>query len=206
MEFRFPEVEALLARMHRIADDRRSAFSNRIRHLQKMHFPPGTNSGRGKAVVYSVRHIAQLALIFEFAQIGVQPERATKIYTAHATALTSAMTDAVGTLLSDDHFPLLLIFDPAGLSELQDRDPEESSAGIDDAVITFQVMPIGSLAEQFADWTQGYFRRAAMINLTDMIDDLSARLAELAEASQGKVLAVLRDSLRDIESSKNGNP
>lgn len=202
----FGELEAALAQSHQISSSKRTAFQARLKNFHRLEFPADFSAVKGRATQYTGKQCCEMALVMELAQLGVPPDRAIRILSAHAKQVREAMRDAVQTLLSDDYFPLLLIFDPAGLANLQDRDPELDEAGIDDAVLTFRVMPIGRLAEQFADWTQGYFRRAAMINLTDMIEELSARLAELAEPSQKKVLTDLLDSLRGIGEIPNGNP
>jgi len=68
-----------LANLHCIADPRRSAFANRLRHLQKMGFPPGINTGRGKAAEYGPEHVFLLGFVLELNQFGMGPERAVNL-------------------------------------------------------------------------------------------------------------------------------
>jgi len=204
----FGELEAALAQTHQISSAKRTAFQARLKnfHRHELEFPPGFSAIKGKAAQYTGKQCCEIALVVELAQIGVSPDRAIRIHAAHASQICAAMIDAVRTLLSNDHFPLLLIFDPAGLADLQDRAPELDEAGIDDAVLTFQVMKIGELDQQFANWTEGYFRRAALINLTNMIDDLSSRLAEISRIHEGEVRQSFLESLKASTGEANGNP
>lgn len=62
--------------LHNVADDKRSAFAGRLKHLQRMGFPPGVNTGRGRPAKYEPSQLFFLAVIFELNQFGVGPEKA----------------------------------------------------------------------------------------------------------------------------------
>lgn len=72
----FATVAGALARVNLIREDARSAFDARLKHFQRLEFPPGTNTGRGRAATYGIGHVLQLAFALELVQLGVPPERA----------------------------------------------------------------------------------------------------------------------------------
>lgn len=76
MQFSFGVVEAALAHVHTIREDARSAFSARLKHFQRLGFPPGINTGRGRAASYDIGHLLLLMLALELVQLGIPPERA----------------------------------------------------------------------------------------------------------------------------------
>jgi hypothetical protein len=53
LELSFAQVEKALAHTHNIAEPKRRAFAARLQHLQKLKFPAGTNTGRGRAAKYT---------------------------------------------------------------------------------------------------------------------------------------------------------
>lgn len=95
MQFGFSDVWEVLANFHRIADDKRSAFSNRLKHLQKLGFPEGINTGRGRAAGYRPEHILQLSLVLELNQFGVGPDRAISIMKASKRNVALGVMQAV---------------------------------------------------------------------------------------------------------------
>lgn len=79
MGYGFADVEAALAEVHRIPEERRSPFSNRLKHLQRLGFPPGVNTGRGRAATYFAEHAFLLAVALQLTELSVTPERAIRL-------------------------------------------------------------------------------------------------------------------------------
>ncbi|KXU29941.1 hypothetical protein A0J57_18130 [Sphingobium sp. 22B] len=102
VHFSFGTVERVLASLHHVAGDRRSAFANRIKNLQRLGYPTGTNTGRGRAAAYDIGALIRLVVVFEFLQIGLPPERAIKVGKMVDLNLLLAADLAVETLLSGD--------------------------------------------------------------------------------------------------------
>lgn len=75
IELTYAEVEAVLAALHHIADDKRVAFKARLKHFQRLKFPDGSNTGTGKRVVYTIDMFVKLAFAMELTQIGMSPKR-----------------------------------------------------------------------------------------------------------------------------------
>jgi hypothetical protein len=74
LEFGYAEVERVLAELHRIADDKRTAFRARLKHFQRLGFPEGANTGTGKRAVYSSDMLLQLVMAVELVQCGLPPK------------------------------------------------------------------------------------------------------------------------------------
>lgn len=200
MEFRYPEIEAALAAMHSIAEDRRSAFSNRLRHLQKNGFPPGTNPGRGKAVVYEVRHAVQLAIVLEMNQVGLNPERAMRLANEYMGRIQAASLLAAREMLSGDEEAILLVFDPVMLADLRDKnDWDETSA-------SFDVKTLPEFRASLDDGTNLRSRRYALINVTEVVSELSHRLSEVSKRNEYAVLEEIRTSADEVAAWQYGNP
>jgi len=91
----FAEVEAALAEIHGIAEEKRSAFSNRLKHLQRLGFPPGVNTGRGRAATYYAEHAFLLGVALQLNEFSISPERAIKIIEASFAQLAGGATLAI---------------------------------------------------------------------------------------------------------------
>lgn len=116
MSYSFAEVEAALAQLNSIASTSRSAFANRLKHLQRKGFPPGVNTGRGKAASYGAEHVVQLALALELISFGYSPEKAIAVMRQSVVAVAEGI-DRV----TDFNETILCNFQPNGLSDLQDK-------------------------------------------------------------------------------------
>jgi len=114
--YSFAVVEKALARLNHIAPSKRSAFANRLKHLQRKGFPPGVNTGRGRAADYQPEHVVLLALALELITFGYTPEKA-----------IGAMEESLGSIAegiyraTDFKETILCSFQPNGLGDLQDK-------------------------------------------------------------------------------------
>lgn len=89
LDYGFAAVERAFASIHNIADDKRSAFVGRLQHLQKLKFPEGTNTGRGRAARYQPHHILLLAIVLQLNELGMIPDKAIRI-TRRSTGFIAA--------------------------------------------------------------------------------------------------------------------
>tara|TARA_R110000850_G_scaffold38800_25_gene100983 strand:- start:769 stop:1365 length:597 start_codon:yes stop_codon:yes gene_type:complete len=76
MEFTYKEIQKILSQKHDIADHNETAFRGRMQHMQRLGFPTGVNTGKGRPVSYTWRELLLLALAFEYLEIGATPDRA----------------------------------------------------------------------------------------------------------------------------------
>lgn len=70
------QVEAALAGLHDVSAEKRRAFQGRVKHLQKLGFPAGINTGKGKRAEYTLEACCKLIAAFELMQFGAMPAAA----------------------------------------------------------------------------------------------------------------------------------
>lgn len=186
LEFSFADVERSLASAHSIASDRRSAFAGRLKHLQRLKFPPGTNTGRGRAATYQVEHIWLLGLVLEINQMGVAPERAVDVVQYNLSRVADGTLNASKDCSGD--FPSkhahVFFFDPAGLGDLMDkprpiRDVLPAAHGWpqDRASGSFVYIGPAEYKKELDRFSKGMRRRAGMINIAALLITLAQNSA-----------------------------
>lgn len=74
-----PDVLAVLHSTRRIHPDKAGMFLARVKHLRRLGFPEGANTGSGKHVEYSLEQTFQLVIAFELIGAGLPPQRAIQI-------------------------------------------------------------------------------------------------------------------------------
>lgn len=195
--FSFSQVSLTLAEMHSVAPEKISAFQGRLKHYQKQGFPSGINTGRGRAATYYIHHILQLGIALELNQFGLNPERAIRICLSNMDRIRSALNLAASSLEHGPRLPMFVYFNPANLADLADPDDP------DDADESFHYAGIGQLRENLDQWTEGYLRRVALINVTEMQDEMVHRLALQTGREENTLLKAVLDCLQDDEMWQN---
>jgi len=94
--FSYAEVLDVLAEVNRIAPDQLGAFRARLRNLQSKAFPPGTNTGKGKAARYTLENLFQMVVATQLMQIGMNPERIVATVTANWYPIALGLSRAMG--------------------------------------------------------------------------------------------------------------
>lgn len=97
VELGYRQVEAVCAAVAGVPADKRGAFKARLRHLQTLGFPPGTNTGKGRRAAYSISNLLQLAIAMELAQAGVGPLRTVRLVMNSWRSLADAIVKGAGT-------------------------------------------------------------------------------------------------------------
>ena len=174
LSFTFAQVEAALASCHDIADNKRSAFANRLKHLQKLGFLPEIKTGRGKAAAYKGQHIYLLGLALEFIELGLTPERTILTINQNLNFVLIPTRFALASLNKDEvPFPYFIRFDPSSLNSLRYDDPED-----DDASATLSYAGVGTMAELIKDMGT-LWPRLAVINVTSLVSHTFSSLHEV---------------------------
>lgn len=165
MDFNFSQVERALMAMHDVPESSRAAFLARLKHLQRLGFPPGINTGRGRAATYHVEHAFLLALVLEMIQLGQNPERATiAIYRSIADISKAALMYCEQG--QDGLEPIYLVLVPAILSEAL----EVKSPGL------FLRPETLTGLRGYLESSDGIVRRLSVINIKMMIWSLFKQL------------------------------
>ena len=120
------QTEEVLALIHDIRPDMRTALQARMRHLQRYGIPRGTNTGKGKAAAYGPAQIVSLAVAFELLQLGLTPEHSCELIREYENLILHDSSQAAAGLTEDykgGH--MLLVVNPSALSPLQKSKPEK---------------------------------------------------------------------------------
>tara|TARA_R110001599_G_scaffold193040_1_gene388724 strand:+ start:8605 stop:9270 length:666 start_codon:yes stop_codon:yes gene_type:complete len=171
VNFSFSEVEEALAVTYDIDESKRLAFRARLQHLQKLKFPAGLNTGRGRAATYTVGHIYLLAVALELLQLGLSPDRAKRVIEEdlHSVAMAGSMVARSGAPESRRFTaPMFLYCDPAALRELTKIYQDE-----DWASQTFFYGGMGAVTESFKEWFIEGVQRMAFFSVSALVFDLA---------------------------------
>lgn len=170
MELGYGEIEDLLARLHDIAADKRVTLRGRIKNFQRLGWPEGINTGRGKPAIYGFEQTLRLTLSFELLQLGLTPERITDILRSNWHVVVKAAqvaSDTEGTMIC---------FDPHALHFLSP--PEVEDGKLWDPDKAFQTFKFGS-PTYFKNWFDrpggAGARRMSMIDLSALLHEIRAQ-------------------------------
>ena len=75
VSFQYSEIFDILSKKHQISKSKAISFRGRLQHFQRLGFPLGINTGRGKRVKYTWRELFLMGLALEYVEIGSTPER-----------------------------------------------------------------------------------------------------------------------------------
>lgn len=176
MEFSLSEVEQALAKLHRIAPDKRSNFAGRLKHYQRNGFPPGTNTGRGRAAAYRPEHLFMMGMALELNQFGASPERAMRQVLSNVTNMAETVK-AVTRSRYIQALPNIMCVVPAmALAELAEGDSWEED------MMFMPSKELGSVARRIGT-AAGPVRIAAM-SLTGLLDRLCGAVMKTEELDE----------------------
>jgi hypothetical protein len=175
LSFSFAQVEAALAHAHAISDGKRSAFANRIKHMQKLGFLPEIRTGRGQAANYKGHHAFLIGVALQFIEFGLTPERVITFIQKNMGSIINPARMAVPALNSGNDLiePFYVIFDPSALSYLRfdnaaDDNDYAALTGMDrDTVTRALSMPF-------------LIPRTGLINITAVVSDIFTGFHALA--------------------------
>lgn len=187
MIFGFGHMEEALAGVHNIAPEARSAFANRLKHLQKLEIFPEIRTGRGRAAEYSGHHIYLFGVALQFIELGLTPERAVRAVKENLEFIAIPTRWALADLRDTerDPSPWFLRFDPSTLNSL--RYPESDA---DDASFGMFYAGTGTLGELIGEMGT-LWPRIAAVNLTSLL----ARLRAMFEYRGEPVLKLFEEEL-----------
>lgn len=171
-ECSFSLVEEVIAQMNFISDERRSAFSSRLKHFQRLKYPVGINTGRGVAAIYRARHLLLMALAVEFIQLGLTPERTVRTLHKNARTVAQAFSDELLAEAQEakgykftGYRQTFLGFDPEGLQDMA-RPPRNLAEPQDMASYSFIYGDSGTLKNWLEAPNPDQGIRVAIVPLT----------------------------------------
>lgn len=166
------QMLTVLARLHNVVPARMSALKGRLQHFQRLGFPYGVNTGKGRAARYEASQIVELVLAFELSQLGLWPEAVL----AAIQSLGERLPRALGRLdLSkhrERHFDIIVVFDANALSDLTREYGERRATTQIDLMTLDQV-------SQFVEDLGDLKRRMALVNLSASLASAKVHLDEI---------------------------
>lgn len=94
-ELSFGQLEACLAHIQQVSDDKRYTFQSRLKQWQKMGFPAGTKVGKGTKVKYTFQHLCQIVLMMQMMRLGLTPERSIHMVNSGWPRFREGLLDAI---------------------------------------------------------------------------------------------------------------
>lgn len=118
MGYGFSEIEAVLALLHDIASEKRSAFVGRLKYLQKQGFLPNANTGRGKAASYQAEDAMLLGLALQLCEFGLSPDKAVNVIKRSFGYIAEGVLQATAPNPYEAKSPLLCFPPTSNLEDL----------------------------------------------------------------------------------------
>lgn len=161
MHMSYSQLEDFLADIHGVCDTKRTALKGRLKHFQRLQWPPGTNQGKGARVKYGIGQTLSLAVAMELLQIGLTPERIVEQLTTAGNYLPDGFYEAM-----DDQGPsadsVFYMFSPESLQAL--RGQSQAYEGFQSFLISqSQFHEMAMVANIF------HLRRFAVLNLSEIL-------------------------------------
>lgn len=95
MDLSFNQVEAVFTERFAIPENRAVAFRGRLQHLQRLNFPSGVNTGRGKKASYGWKQIIQLVVALDLIDFGMTPDAAARSVRQETDRLIDAISKVI---------------------------------------------------------------------------------------------------------------
>jgi hypothetical protein len=92
----YGEIEVVIVQMSGLTD--RELIRRRFKYLQRMSYPPRSNTGRGRKAMLDLEQVLQVLVAIELMQVGASPTRAVRILRTNWDDLRPAL--ALGWLVS----------------------------------------------------------------------------------------------------------
>lgn len=185
IELTYGEVEATLADLNRIADEKRIAFKARLKHFQRLGFPEGANTGTGKRVVYTIPMLFKLVLAVELTQVGMPPKLISEVIERNWPFLAESLIENLERIVSENEemasFHWAVKAD--ALIELKRKPESQDTFGV------MSAFPVESVNAWIAD------RRNVILNGPLLVSDVLGALKKVDLPTTGQsVIEDLKDS------------
>ena len=185
MEFTYRDVVETFCLKHQISDTRKNAFKGRLQHFQRLGFPPGVNTGKGKAASYKWRELVLLGLALEYAEIGSTPDRSITEVSKFTDVLIIGLARSLlgGDELEEDRKSFLCI----EISALLPLKREESWNQ------EIKILSMNEMRDVFSEYGVATMQSPyAIIDLRQFVAGLLTSLQEVVASSQPEIVKSLK--------------
>ncbi|TPG13185.1 hypothetical protein [Sphingomonas oligophenolica] len=158
------DVLSIVGGVHHVVDDRQKALKSRLQHFQRLGFPAGINTGKGKPAAYGARQVVDLLVAFELLQVGLWPE----VIVGVLRQLGSELPEAVGRVrfgeVRERALDVGMVLEARALSDLTRH------YGDDLAIPhTAKIVAMDQVIDRFAESSDEH-RRIVLINVSAMLN------------------------------------
>lgn len=196
-ELSYAQVADALAGYHRVADANRTAFRGRLQHFQRLGFPPGINTGRGRSAKYGFWQVLLLALGLELVQFGLSPEKAVSILRSHELAIQEAVKEAFKEAKGwFDEGDFWLGFSPAEMTAAF----EKKSGSLMDVDATFFAGGAAMVINLLNAMQHTGRSRLALIHLSGVLRAVASEILGALDQDPSNLRAVMKGGLDGSDS------
>lgn len=115
----FSQAAELLQGVHAIAPHSIGTFRARLKHLQRLGFPSGINTGKGKAAEYGWREIILIEIAIQFIELGISPEHTRKICVDYEQTIINNIVEFLNSEEFVDHNQRFLVINISSIDHLK---------------------------------------------------------------------------------------
>ena len=183
VSFQYSEIFQILSKKHKISRSKSVSFRGRLQHFQRLGFPLGINTGRGRRVKYTWRELFLMGLALEYVEIGSTPERIVQ----EILKFEDILLDAVARVASPPNTKTegcFLLTELSGLLALK----RESQWGEEIVLLTQSEM-----TQVFSDNGDDRYRSPyAIIDLRQFVASILLTVFDIIEISKSQLLEDLK--------------
>ncbi len=123
MEFTHAEILDILSTKHKVIEAKQVAFRGRLQHFQRLGFPAGANTGKGRVASYSWPELFLIGLALDCLEIGSTPDRSVnEIIKFEDVFLSAVASVAIGNSdEANEDFRCFLIVELSNLMSLKEE-------------------------------------------------------------------------------------
>jgi len=185
MEFSYKDVVETFFLKHQISTERKGAFKGRLQHFQRLGFPPGINTGKGKAASYKWRELILLGLALEYAEIGSTPDRSVAEVSKFSDVLISGVARSlvVGDEPEDERKAFLCI-EVSALLPLKNEENWNQE---------IQILSVREMRDVFSEYGVASMNSPyAIIDIRQFVAGLLTSMGEVLAVSQPDIVSSLK--------------
>lgn len=185
MEFSYKDVVETFFLKHQISAERKGAFKGRLQHFQRLGFPPGINTGKGKAASYKWRELILLGLALEYAEIGSTPDRSVAEVTKFSDVLISGVAQSL--VVNDgpeEERKAFLCIEVSALLPLKNEEDWNQE---------IQIFSVSEMRDVFSEFGVASMNSPyAIIDIRQFLAGLLTSMGEVLEASPSDIVSSLK--------------
>lgn len=194
MPFAYKKIISILSLSYGIDEQNMTAFRGRIQHMQRLKFPPGVNTGKGKPTPYTWRELFLLGLAFECLEIGSTPERCVAEITKSEDQLLESLASVIlfdEEIHDPDHIRCLVYLDLSALVSLRSERNQQEKIAI--------LSPSESSQLFFGRSDSRIQSPYTVVDLRQFVDGLVSSVASVFEMEKADIM---QDIIRWVDPSR----